>query len=83
MIRTLDCQSENREMRFALSSLPCRAAIVVLLGLAAAGGAGAQTATAVVVTGVVQDQTGAVVPNAKISALNVKTHAEESKHGND
>ncbi|MCU1310744.1 MAG: hypothetical protein JWO20_1869 [Candidatus Angelobacter sp.] len=32
--------------------------------------------------GTIQDQTGAVVPNAKISALNIKTHAEENATSN-
>src|SRR5437879_2297598 len=38
--------------------------------------------TAARLDGTIQDQTGAVVPNAKISALNVKTHAEESTTSN-
>src|SRR5712692_9657447 len=57
------------QMAFVLSPLPCRAAIVVLLVFAAASSAGAQTATAGVVAGVVQDQTGAVLHGATVELV--------------
>ena len=56
-------------MPVVLSPLPCRAAIVVLLVFAAASSAGAQTATAGVVAGVVQDQTGAVLQGATVELV--------------